>query len=108
MSETSCTAGGLRELQHSLATAQDGQIERVVAMVDALPQRGAADRLIAPIRPRLAQLRPARPLRFCRLLFLPLDPLVVPPTKWRRASLTLPRTVLEPLALADLPAAPAG
>jgi hypothetical protein len=94
----------LRELQHRLAGAQDGLIERIVAMVDALPERGAADRLIAPLRPRLAQLRPARPLRFCRLLFLPLDPLIVPGPKWRPMSLTIPRTVLEPLAVSVLDA----
>jgi transcriptional regulator with XRE-family HTH domain len=93
------TAAALRDLQHRLAGAQDGQIKRVVAMVDALPERGAADRLIAPLRPRLAQLRPARPLRFCRLLFLPLDPLIVPAPKWRPLSLTIPRSVLEPLAV---------
>jgi hypothetical protein len=92
------TAAGLRELQHTLASAKDAHIERVVAIVDAMPERGSADGLIAPLRPRLAQIRPARPLRFSRLLFLPLDPLIVPAPKWRPEYLTIPRTALEPLA----------
>jgi transcriptional regulator with XRE-family HTH domain len=99
MSGASQTTSDLRELQSRLAGAEDNQIERVVAMVDALPKRGYADRLVAPLRPRLAQLRPPRPLRFCRLLFLPADPLIVPAPEWRPASLTIPRTALEPLAV---------
>ena len=91
-------ASGIRELSQSLAGASDERIARVLAVVDALPERGAADRLVAPIRPRLAQLRPARPLRFARLLFMPLDPLIVPAPHWRPGSLTFPRTVLQPLA----------
>jgi len=104
MSEAWRAAAEIRKLQQSLFGAEDEQIKRVVAIVDALAERGAADRLIAPLRPRLAQLRPARPLRFCRLLFLPLDPLIVPAPKWRPMSLTIPRTVLEPLAVSVLDA----
>ncbi len=88
----------ISELNRELTGARDSQIARVVAMVDALPERGAADHLIAPLRPRLAQLRPARPLRFCRLLFTPFDPIIVAGGKWRPGSPSIPRTVLEPLA----------
>ncbi len=88
----------LGELNRELSGARDSQISQVVAMVDGLPERGAADRLIAPLRPRLAQLRPARPLRFCRLLFTPFDPVIVPGAKWRPGSPSIPRTVLEPIA----------
>ncbi|MBV8402269.1 MAG: helix-turn-helix transcriptional regulator [Acetobacteraceae bacterium] len=98
MSENSHTAEDLGQLQRRVIRAQDAQIQRIVALVDALPARGDADRLLAPLRPRLAQLRPARPLRFCRLLFRPLDPLIVPAPKWRPTSFTFPRTLLEPLA----------
>jgi len=88
----------LRALTRTLAAARDEQIMRVVAMVDGLEQRGAADGLIAPLRPRLAELHPSRPLRFARLLFLPLDPLIVPAGRWRAGSATVPRTALAPLA----------
>ena len=88
----------LSALNRELTSAPDRQFARVVAMVDALPRRGAADDLIAPFRPRLAQLRPARPLRFCRLLFSPFDPVIVPGPKWRPGSPSIPRTVLEPFA----------
>ena len=88
----------IRALHHTLAEAQDGQIARVVAVVDALPERGNADDLIAPLRLRLGRLRPARPLRFARLLFSPLDPLIVPPPRWRPGLPTLPRSVVPPLA----------
>lgn len=97
------TAGGvghkeLSALRRELTGARSSQIARVVAVVDALPERGAADHLIAPLRPRLAQLRPSRPLRFCRLLFTPFDPLIVAGPKWRLGSPSVPRTALEPIA----------
>jgi len=88
----------LRALGRNLAAARDEQIMRVVAMVDGLDQRGAADVIIAPLRARLAELHPTRPLRFSRLLFLPLDPLIVPAARWRPGSATVPRTALAPLA----------
>lgn len=86
------------ELHKSLASAQDAQITQLVAMVDRLRDRGVIDDLVAPFRARLARLRPARPLRFSRLLFNPLDPLIVPAPRWRPESPCLPRTVLAPLA----------
>ncbi len=88
----------VRKLSRSLAAARNEQIMRAVAMVDSLAERGAADGVIAPLRPRLAELRPARPLRFTRLLFLPLDPVIVPAPDWRPGSATVPRTTLAPLA----------
>ena len=87
-------------LRASLASARDAQITKVVAMVDAMPQRGAADDLIAPLRPRLAQLRPARPLSFTRLLFIPLDPVIVPSREWRFGDAGVPRSALSPIACA--------
>ena len=90
----------LRALTRSLAGARDEQLMRAVAMVDGLGERGPIDGIIAPLRPRLAALRPARPLRFIRLMFLPLDPLIVPAPKWRPGSATVPRTALAPLAAA--------
>jgi hypothetical protein len=88
----------IREVARDLAAARDEQILRAVAMVDAMPDRGSADQLIAPLRGRLAQLRPPRPLRFARLLFMPLDPLIVPATRWRLEQPTIPRTAIPCLA----------
>lgn len=90
----------LAALHRSLASAQDAQITRLVAMVDRLRHRGVVDDLVAPFRSRLAQLRPARPLRFVRLLFTPLDPLIVPAPRWRAEAASLPRTSLPMLAAA--------
>ena len=88
----------IREVTRELADARDAQILRAVAMVDAMPTRGAADEIVAPLRPRLARLRPPRPLRFARLLFLPLDPLIVPPPRWRPEGPSIPRSVIPVLA----------
>lgn len=85
-------------LHRGLALARDGQLAQVVAVVDAMATRGAADDMIAPLRPRLAQIRPRRPLRFSRLLFMPIDPLIVAAHAWRSDGVTVPRTALAPLA----------
>ena len=85
-------------INRGLMAARDEQIGRVVAMVDGMPDRGEADALIAPLRARLAQLRPNRPLNFARLLFRPLDPLIVSAASWRRGRIGLPRSALAPLA----------
>ena len=98
----------LGELNRDLSSAKDAKIAQVVAIVDRLQDRGDADRLIAPLRGRLAQLRPARPLRFSRLLFLPLDPLIVSPSRWRPDALTIPRTAIAPLATTLRAVLPAG
>lgn len=90
----------IREVSRGLAGARDAQILQVVAMVDAMPNRGAADQVIAPLRERLARLRPPRPLRFARLLFLPLDPVIVPAARWRPTQPSIPRTVIPVLATA--------
>ena len=88
----------LRRLHHGLATAPDMQIAKVVAVVDALDSRGAADEMIEPLRSRLPQLRLPRPLKFSRLMFMPLDVLIVPNPAWRRDASTLPRSIITPVA----------
>ncbi len=101
MSDRGAGRGNLpetREMQRNLIAARDEQIARVVAMVDSLADRSAADALIAPLRPRLQQLRPPRPVRLARLLFVPLDPLIVPAARWRSGEPLVPRTALAPLA----------
>lgn len=95
-------SGVRREAVHAvrgdMAAASDAKLIQIVAMVDALPERGVADRLLATLRPRLAELRPARPLRFARLLFLPLDPMIVPPARWTPGALGIPRSAVGLLA----------
>ncbi len=88
------TAMAVADLQASLAQAPDTQIARVVAMVDAMPQRGEADTLIAPLRARLAQLRPIRPQSFTRMLFTPLNPVIVSIAEWQRSGVGVPRASL--------------
>ena len=90
----------LRTLQRDLVSARDEQIMRVVAMVDQMTKRGEADALIAPLRARLAQLRPQRPLTFARLLFIPFDPLIVVAPQWRRGIPGIPRTAIAPIGAA--------
>ena len=85
-------------IQASVATAADEQVAQIVALVDSLNHRGAADGLLAPLRPRLARLRPPRRASFTRLLFTPLDPLVVAGPGWRRDMLAVPRSALMPIA----------
>jgi hypothetical protein len=94
-------------MKASVVAAGDAQIEQIVALVDAMPQRGAADGLVAPLRPRLAKLRPPRRIGFVRLLFTPLDPLIVPASTWRRGGLAIPRTALPPIGAALMALMPA-
>ena len=93
-------SAAIDEMRASLTQAGDAQVTRVVAVVDALPSRGAADALIAPLRPRLAQLRPKRPPNFTRLLFTPLNPVIVPLAEWRTTGIGIPRSALAPIGRA--------
>ncbi len=90
--------GELRVLGRALAEAEGSQIARAVALLDALPARGAADALIAPLRGRMRALGIRRRLNWRRLLFRPLDPVIHPAGGWTPGSATLPRTALMPLA----------
>ncbi|MFL5280577.1 MAG: hypothetical protein ACJ8AW_06175 [Rhodopila sp.] len=85
-------------ITRDVADAPDSQVMRIVATVDAMTDRGAADALIAPLRQRLVVLRPPRPLRFTRLLFHPLDGVIVAAVQWRPGQAAIPRTALAPLA----------
>lgn len=82
------------QVHEPLLSAADSRLRRVVAVVDALPERGEADALIAPLRPRLARLRPARPIAFTRLLFAPVEPLIAASGAWHRGCPGIPRPAL--------------
>jgi hypothetical protein len=87
----------IHQLGRAAADSADEQLQQVVRTVDALASRGHADALIAPLRPRLAEIHVAHPLRFARLLFLPLDVLIVSPARWQQSDHTLPRSIVLPL-----------
>ena len=90
----------LRQVRRDVAEAGDAQLLQVVRVVDAMEERGATDEVLAPVRARLRQIQPARPLRFARLLFLPADRLIVAPAAWRPGSPFLPRHALAVLSSA--------
>jgi len=92
--------GEVRRVGHAVAGAADERLRAVVALLDAMPERGEADRLLDPARPRLRRLHLPRPLGFGRLLFLPVDPIIVAPAGWRRGDRAVPRSALAPLAAA--------
>lgn len=75
----------------------DRKLLQTVALIDRLPNRGAVDDLLAPVRPRLRQLKPSRPLTLRRLLTLPLEELLVPAAAWRPGSPRLSRDLLRPI-----------
>lgn len=92
---------GSLEVARALLGAKDEQLVRVVAFVDGLGiERGTADRLLESVRPRLAVLGLPRPLSFTRLLFMPLDPVIVPSAMWRPGGSHFPRGAIMPLATA--------
>lgn len=84
-------------LTATLADASDGELRRVVGVVDGLSSRAGADHLLDELRPRIAELRPPRPLRFGRLLVLPLEVALVPAEAWLRSPIGIPRIALVPV-----------
>lgn len=97
----------LRALRAAAGQASDAQLLKLVGMLDQLPDRRATDALLEPVRPRLRALRPARPLSLARLLFLPLDAVLVAPRDWRGDARRVPRNAIAPL-LATVRAAEPG
>ena len=96
--------GALRDLARDLRDASDSAILRVTKVIDRLPDRGAADRLLEGLRPRLSALRPPRPMTFSRALFIPLDPVIVPAAEWRSQTGAVPRSIIAPVAALIQPA----
>lgn len=66
------------ELNRDMSSASDEQLLRVVGLIDTLDRRGTVDGLLAPVRARLALLRPPRPLTLGRLVVMPFEDLLVP------------------------------
>ena len=61
-----------------MSSASDEQLLKVVGLIDTLDRRGPVDRLLEPVRDRLALLRPARPVTLGRVLILPFEDVLVP------------------------------
>lgn len=97
----------LRELGRAAAQASDRQLIKLIGVLERLPQSFETEALLAPVRPRLRSLRPARPLSLARLLFLPLDPLLLAPADWRGSLQRVPRTAIMPLVAVVRGAEPA-
>ncbi|WP_137179631.1 hypothetical protein [Roseomonas sp. AR75] len=81
----------------ALAAAPPDKLGRIVGMLDSLQERGVADALLQAARPRLKDLRLNRPMRFTRLLAVPLEPALVPPEAWTRTPIEIPRNALSPI-----------
>jgi hypothetical protein len=95
-------------LAANLSNASDENLLRIMAMIDRLPDRSQIDTLLTDVRPRLAQLRPPRPLTMMRLLFMPLSGALVDRAAWRQDPASIPRAALRPIfsLLRDLPHGP--
>jgi hypothetical protein len=87
-----------RHLVHALASASDMALAQVIEILDRLPDRSEADRLLDAARPRLKQIKPSRSLQFTRLLFLPLDGAISDNRDWQKDDTRLPRCALPPIA----------
>ena len=87
----------LRALRGKIAASTDDHILRVLEVIDGLSSRGEADLLIEPLRKRMAELRPRRKLSLARLLFTPLNPLIVAANDWVPESPAIPRTAIAPM-----------
>jgi len=88
---------GVRAVRQDLRVADDVKIKRVIAMLDDVADPKMNRTLLDPLRLRLASLNLVRPLRFTRLLFLPLDPLIVEPRDWKPGEPLVPRSALAPI-----------
>jgi|GEM_PF-1744302 len=84
----------LRALRSELLDADDSKIMRIAEVLDEAADPSLNQTILDPVRARLALLKPSRPLRFTRLLFIPLNPLIVPARDWRPEEATVPRTAL--------------
>ncbi len=106
MSSSTAERAPIRALISRIAAATDSQLLRILATVETAADRREADALLSPLRPRLNVLRPPRRLRMRRLLFYPLDALILPPRSWRPGMPAIPRSALAPVAIAVAAAIP--
>ena len=89
---------GMGALRADLLDADDAKIRQIVALLEASAEPGVRQAVLEPLRRRLSSLKPPRLLRFTRLLFMPLDGLIVPPAEWKPGQATIPRSALEAIS----------
>jgi hypothetical protein len=92
------SAETIQALKEAVATAPENQIMRIVSLVDSLDGVGGDEDLLAPVRAKFNTLRLDRPLRYSRLLFTPLDPILTVPAQWGPGAATLPRSAIRPIS----------
>lgn len=90
--------GGALALHPGMLDADDEKIRRILRVLDGVSDPAVNQALLDPVRHRLAVLKPARPPRFARVLFMPLDPLTVAAKDWRPGDPAIPRSILTPIA----------
>jgi hypothetical protein len=90
--------GDALALRPGMLEADDQKIRRILKVLDDVQDPAVNQSLLDPVRHRLALLKPARPPRFARVLFMPIDPLVVPEKDWLRGDPSIPRSMLAPIA----------
>lgn len=83
------------EIEQALASADDRRLVRMVSAIDRMPSRGLLNRALDPLRPRLARLRPPRPLTLARIVTLPIETLLTPASAWDMGSTRIPRSHLK-------------
>jgi len=88
----------VRALRQELHGADDQKVTRITKVLDESDDPMMNELLLDPFRDRLAVLKPVRPLRFSRFLFMPFDPLIVPARDWKLGEPSIPRTVLTPIS----------
>lgn len=91
-------AAQLKGLRRELTSVDDEKIRRIATLVDGSGCATVNQALLDPVRGRLAQFRPPRPLRLARLLFTPFDPIILAPKAWRPDDPAVPRSALTPVA----------
>jgi len=89
------------DLSTAVGQTTDAALMKIVTLLDSLTIRpGALQGVLDSALPRLRQLRPARPLRLARLLFVPLEGIIVSGSAWKSGDGTLPRPALPAIAQA--------
>ncbi|MEJ0048698.1 MAG: hypothetical protein WDN04_23250 [Rhodospirillales bacterium] len=87
----------MRAVRRELAGAGDAPRAAGAALCRPPGRPRPGRRPAGPAARALAAAAPVRPLRFARLLFLPLDPLIVSPRDWRLGAPQLPRSAVTPI-----------
>jgi hypothetical protein len=85
-------------LRQKLSGADDDKIRHIASLIDQVDKVEANQSVLDPIRARLGPLSLPRPLKMRRLLFMPLEPIIVPAKHWALAEPTIPRSALPAMA----------